>query len=52
MVWFGETLDSDILTRVEEELDLCDLCLVVSAGVCVSVHSVFVILMSDIFLRP
>lgn len=30
VVWFGETLDPDILTEVEKELDLCDLCLVVS----------------------
>ncbi|XP_012990349.2 NAD-dependent protein deacylase sirtuin-5, mitochondrial isoform X1 [Esox lucius] len=32
VVWFGETLDSDILTRVEEELDCCDLCLVVGTS--------------------
>ena len=31
VVWFGESLDSDILQRVEEELDSCDLCLVVSS---------------------
>lgn len=30
VVWFGETLDPDILTEVEKELDICDLCLVVS----------------------
>lgn len=30
VVWFGETLDSDILTSVEQELEKCDLCLVVS----------------------
>lgn len=30
VVWFGETLDSDILTEVEKELEICDLCLVVS----------------------
>ncbi|XP_036375255.1 NAD-dependent protein deacylase sirtuin-5, mitochondrial-like [Megalops cyprinoides] len=29
VVWFGETLDSDVLTKVEKELDMCDLCLVV-----------------------
>lgn len=29
VVWFGETLDPDVLTEVEKELDLCDLCLVV-----------------------
>lgn len=32
VVWFGETLDSDILTHVEEELDNCDLCLVVGTS--------------------
>jgi len=31
-VWFGETLDPDILTEVEKELEICDLCLVVSAA--------------------
>lgn len=30
VIWFGETLDSHILTKVEKELDTCDLCLVVS----------------------
>ena len=29
VVWFGETLDADILTRAEQVLDSCDLCLVV-----------------------
>ncbi|AWP10512.1 putative NAD-dependent protein deacylase sirtuin-5 mitochondrial [Scophthalmus maximus] len=32
VVWFGETLDSDILTRAEEVLDSCDLCLVVGTS--------------------
>lgn len=32
VVWFGETLDADILTAVEEELDKCDLCLVVGTS--------------------
>ncbi|XP_063056814.1 NAD-dependent protein deacylase sirtuin-5, mitochondrial-like [Engraulis encrasicolus] len=32
VVWFGETLDSDILTAVEQELDMCDLCLVVGTS--------------------
>ncbi|KAI1901336.1 hypothetical protein AGOR_G00033280 [Albula goreensis] len=32
VVWFGETLDSDILTKVEEELGMCDLCLVVGTS--------------------
>lgn len=31
-MWFGETLDPDVLTEVEKELDMCDLCLVVGAG--------------------
>ncbi len=30
VIWFGETLDSQILTKVEKELEMCDLCLVVS----------------------
>lgn len=32
VVWFGETLDSDILIKVEEELNICDLCLVVGTS--------------------
>ncbi|XP_069046999.1 NAD-dependent protein deacylase sirtuin-5, mitochondrial isoform X2 [Lepisosteus oculatus] len=32
VVWFGETLDSDILTQVEKELEICDLCLVVGTS--------------------
>ncbi|XP_048364396.1 NAD-dependent protein deacylase sirtuin-5, mitochondrial isoform X2 [Sphaerodactylus townsendi] len=32
VVWFGETLDSDILTAVEKELETCDLCLVVGTS--------------------
>ena len=32
VVWFGETLDSDILSLVEKELDSCDLCLVVGTS--------------------
>ncbi|XP_061586851.1 NAD-dependent protein deacylase sirtuin-5, mitochondrial-like, partial [Cololabis saira] len=32
VVWFGETLDSDVLTRVEKVLDGCDLCLVVGTS--------------------
>ncbi|XP_062308501.1 NAD-dependent protein deacylase sirtuin-5, mitochondrial-like [Osmerus eperlanus] len=32
VVWFGETLDSDILTQVEEELERCELCLVVGTS--------------------
>lgn len=30
VVFFGETLDSHLLTKVEKELEICDLCLVVS----------------------
>ncbi|KAF7657549.1 hypothetical protein LDENG_00025640 [Lucifuga dentata] len=32
VVFFGETLDSHILTKVEKELDTCDLCLVVGTS--------------------
>ncbi|KAG5286733.1 hypothetical protein AALO_G00018170 [Alosa alosa] len=32
VVWFGETLDSNVLTQVEKELDMCDLCLVVGTS--------------------
>nr|XP_046248702.1 NAD-dependent protein deacylase sirtuin-5, mitochondrial-like [Scatophagus argus]XP_046248703.1 NAD-dependent protein deacylase sirtuin-5, mitochondrial-like [Scatophagus argus] len=32
VVWFGETLDSDILSSVEKVLDSCDLCLVVGTS--------------------
>ncbi|XP_051990857.1 NAD-dependent protein deacylase sirtuin-5, mitochondrial-like [Xyrauchen texanus] len=32
VIWFGETLDSHILTKVEKELDTCDLCLVVGTS--------------------
>ncbi|XP_030408349.1 NAD-dependent protein deacylase sirtuin-5, mitochondrial isoform X1 [Gopherus flavomarginatus] len=32
VVWFGETLNSDILTEVENELEICDLCLVVGTS--------------------
>lgn len=34
VVWFGETLDPDILTQVEKELEICDLCLVVRTTDC------------------
>uniref|UniRef100_U3F7H3 NAD-dependent protein deacylase sirtuin-5, mitochondrial n=1 Tax=Micrurus fulvius TaxID=8637 RepID=U3F7H3_MICFL len=32
VVWFGETLDSNILTEVEKELEMCDLCLVIGTS--------------------
>ncbi|XP_056148858.1 NAD-dependent protein deacylase sirtuin-5, mitochondrial-like [Lampris incognitus] len=32
VVFFGETLDSHVLTKVEKELELCDLCLVVGTS--------------------
>lgn len=32
VVWFGEALDSDVLARVENVLDSCDLCLVVGTS--------------------
>lgn len=37
VVFFGETLDSHVLTKVEKEMEVCDLCLVVSCPH-VSVH--------------
>ena len=30
VVWFGESLDSEVLYQTEQELSKCDLCLVVS----------------------
>lgn len=32
MVFFGETMDSHILTKVEKEMEVCDLCLVVGTS--------------------
>uniref|UniRef100_A0A8C5JKL3 NAD-dependent protein deacylase sirtuin-5, mitochondrial n=1 Tax=Junco hyemalis TaxID=40217 RepID=A0A8C5JKL3_JUNHY len=32
VVWFGEALDPGVLTAVEKELDICDLCLVVGTS--------------------
>ncbi|XP_026053016.1 NAD-dependent protein deacylase sirtuin-5, mitochondrial [Carassius auratus] len=32
VIWFGETLDSQVLTKVEKELETCDLCLVVGTS--------------------
>ncbi|KFU92132.1 hypothetical protein M959_00604 [Chaetura pelagica] len=32
VVWFGEALDPDVLTEVEKELEICDLCLVVGTS--------------------
>ncbi|CAB1317398.1 unnamed protein product [Coregonus sp. 'balchen'] len=32
VTWFGETLDSHVLTKVETVLDTCDLCLVVGTS--------------------
>lgn len=32
VVWFGESLDAEILAKVEEELEKCDLCLVVGTS--------------------
>ena len=29
VIWFGESLDSDVMARTFEELDKCDLCLLV-----------------------
>ncbi|TSR15998.1 NAD-dependent protein deacylase sirtuin-5, mitochondrial [Bagarius yarrelli] len=32
VIWFGETLDSHVLTKVEKELDACDLCLLIGTA--------------------
>uniref|UniRef100_UPI00358F53E8 NAD-dependent protein deacylase sirtuin-5, mitochondrial n=1 Tax=Myxine glutinosa TaxID=7769 RepID=UPI00358F53E8 len=32
VIWFGESLDEDIMTKVFEELEACDLCLVVGTS--------------------
>ena len=32
VIWFGERLDSDVLEKAEEELDNCDLCLVIGTS--------------------
>ncbi|XP_077450704.1 NAD-dependent protein deacylase sirtuin-5, mitochondrial [Stigmatopora argus] len=32
VIWFGEALDSNVLTQAEEALDKCDLCLVVGTS--------------------
>ncbi|XP_035678658.1 NAD-dependent protein deacylase sirtuin-5, mitochondrial-like isoform X1 [Branchiostoma floridae] len=32
VVWFGESLDPDVLSRTDRELDKCDLCLVVGTS--------------------
>ncbi|KAM9307844.1 NAD-dependent protein deacylase sirtuin-5, mitochondrial [Gastrophryne carolinensis] len=32
VVWFGETLNSNLLEEVEKELEICDLCLVVGTS--------------------
>ena len=29
VIWFGESLDSDVLRRTDEELRKCDLCVLV-----------------------
>ncbi|CAM4598452.1 unnamed protein product [Leuciscus chuanchicus] len=41
VIWFGETLDSHILTAVEKELETCDLCLVVGTSSVVYPTAVF-----------
>ncbi|XP_073778126.1 NAD-dependent protein deacylase sirtuin-5, mitochondrial isoform X2 [Danio rerio] len=41
VVWFGETLDSHILTKVEKELETCDLCLVVGTAAVVYPAAMF-----------
>lgn len=41
MVFFGETLDSHILTKVEKEMEVCDLCLVVGSQIHIMLFSFF-----------
>ncbi|XP_030631434.1 NAD-dependent protein deacylase sirtuin-5, mitochondrial [Chanos chanos] len=41
VIWFGETLDSHVLTKVEKELDSCDLCLVVGTSAVVYPAAMF-----------
>lgn len=33
VVWFGESLDPEVLDAADEELSKCDLCLVVSTNI-------------------
>lgn len=40
-VFFGETLDSHILTKVEKEMEVCDLCLVVGSQMHIMLLSLF-----------
>lgn len=47
VVFFGETLDSHILTKVEKEMEVCDLCLVVSHPD-VYVHTRHILLLCNI----
>ena len=32
VIWFGENLDHDILAKAEQELEKCDLCLVIGTS--------------------
>lgn len=55
MVFFGETMDSHILTKVEKEMEVCDLCLVVSycvnTNVCHGILTCFSFLNQTFFFR-
>lgn len=41
MVWFGENLDMDVLDQAHDEMDKCDLCLVVGTSAVVYPAAMF-----------
>lgn len=49
VVFFGETLDSHLLTMVEKEIETCDLCLVVSSPHDVYSSCVLILLCNLVF---
>ena len=32
VIWFGENLDSDVMSRAHDELEKCDICLVIGTS--------------------
>lgn len=51
MVFFGETLDSHILTKVEKEMEVCDLCLVVGCLLNTNAHHGLLFFLFERFSR-
>lgn len=49
VVWFGEALDPEVLRRTNEELDKCDLCLLVSSYTCTKLLYTYVLVGWHIF---